>query len=134
MLCSLIKCMWCGDWCVMFNVDFVGVVQGCVVCDEIWINIIIFELYQVFYYMGFVYLVEVWQDDVLIGGIYGVVLGGVYFGESMFFCDIDVLKMVLVWLIDKLCSDGFQLFDIQFLMLYFVLFGVIEVLCVDYCS
>lgn len=131
---SLIKRMRRGDRRVTFNADFAGVVQGCAARNETWINTTIFELYLALHHMGFAHSVEVWQDDALIGGTYGVALGGAYFGESMFSRDTDASKMALAWLIDKLRSEGFQLFDTQFLTPHLASLGAIEVSRADYRS
>lgn len=58
-----------------------------------------------------VYFIEVWEGDWLVGGLYGVVIGGVFLGESMFFLEPNVSKVVLVGLVDRMCQFGMELFD-----------------------
>lgn len=94
-----------------------------------WINDGIFGFYFELRCDGYVYLVEVWQGDELVGGFYGVLLGCVFFGESMFSCVIDVLKIVLVYLVVWLKVGGYMLLDIQFIIEYLEMFGVIIIIC-----
>ncbi|NCW69172.1 MAG: leucyl/phenylalanyl-tRNA--protein transferase, partial [Marivivens sp.] len=104
---SLAKRMQRGGFRVSFDTAFVQVVEGCADRDETWISDTIFALYTALYEAGFAHSVEVWEGDSLIGGSYGVALGGAYFGESMFSRRTDASKIALAWLIDRLRLDGF---------------------------
>lgn len=124
---SLAKQMRRGDRWITFNHDFTGVVRGCADRDETWINSTIFDLYLALHAMGFAHSVEVWDQDGLIGGTYGVALGGAYFGESMFSRKTNASKMALAWLVDRLKTQGFLLFDTQFLTPHLASLGAVEV-------
>lgn len=97
-----------------FDTDFAGTVRGCADRDETWINDTIFDLYLDLHRMGRAHSQEVWQDSALVGGVYGVALGGAFFGESMFSRRTDASKVALAYLLDRLRLTGFTLFDTQF--------------------
>ncbi|MCL7408212.1 leucyl/phenylalanyl-tRNA--protein transferase [Marivivens donghaensis] len=124
---SLAKRMRRGGFRVSFDTAFEQVVEGCADRDETWISDTIFALYSALYKAGFAHSVEVWEGDTLIGGSYGVALGGAYFGESMFSRHTDASKIALAWLIDRLRLDGFTLFDTQFLTPHLASLGGIEI-------
>ena len=124
---SLAKRMRRGGFTVSFDTAFEQVVEGCADRDETWISDTIFALYSALYKAGFAHSVEVWEGDTLIGGSYGVALGGAYFGESMFSRRTDASKIALAWLIDRLRLDGFTLFDTQFLTPHLASLGGIEI-------
>ena len=79
--------------------DFIGVIRGCAehtqVRPDTWINTEIEGLYNALFDMGFAHSVETWQDGALVGGLYGVSLGGAFFGESMFSRARDASKIAL---------------------------------------
>ena len=77
--------------------------------------------------MGFAHSVEVWQDGDLVGGLYGVALGGAFFGESMFSRTTDASKVALVQLVMRLRSGGFHLLDTQFTTPHLRQFGATEI-------
>ncbi len=68
-----------------------------------------------------------WQGPDLVGGVFGVVLGGAFFGESMFSRARDASKVALAVLVDRLCSSGFVLFDTQFLTPHLASLGAVEI-------
>ena len=82
--------------------------------------------------MGFAHSIETWQDDRLVGGLYGVALGAAFFGESMFHRVTDASKVALVHLAARLKNSGFRLLDTQFETPHLRQFGVIEVGREDY--
>ena len=94
---------------------------------ETWINQEIRELYVELFESGHAHSVECWSDGVLVGGLYGVALGGAFFGESMFSSKTDASKVALVHLVAILRLGGFCLFDVQFLTEHLRQFGAIEV-------
>ena len=110
-----------------FNTDFADVVAGCAEREETWINETIFDLYMQLHAAGYAVSQEVWDGDVLVGGVYGVVLGSAFFGESMFSRRTDASKLALVYLIDRLRQTGFTLFDTQFITPHLASLGAIEI-------
>lgn len=114
------------------DTDFAGVVRQCADRDETWISDTIFRLYTQLHAMGRAHSLEVWDRDVLVGGVYGVVLGGAFFGESMFSHRTDASKLALAYLVDRLRAGGFQLFDTQFLTDHLASLGGIEIPQQDY--
>lgn len=94
---------------------------------DTWINDDIIEAYCELHRSGFAHSVEAWQDGRLAGGIYGVALGGAFFGESMFSAATDASKVALVHLVARLKAGGFRLFDVQFVTEHLKQFGVEEV-------
>jgi leucyl/phenylalanyl-tRNA--protein transferase len=106
--------------------DFSGVVAACADRNETWINAEIFETYNALHRMGHAHSLEVWDGPALIGGVYGVVLGGAFFGESMFSRATNGSKMALTWLVHRLRAGGFTLFDVQFLTPHLASLGAVE--------
>jgi leucyl/phenylalanyl-tRNA---protein transferase len=92
-----------------------------------WINAHIFDLYTALHAMGCAHSVECWQDGALVGGLYGVHIGGAFFGESMFSHATDASKIALVTLAERLRQNGFTLLDAQFHTPHLAQFGLIEV-------
>ena len=94
---------------------FEAVVDGCADRVDTWINDEIRGLYGQLHTRGYGHSLEVWEDDLLVGGVYGVTLGGAFFGESMFSRRTDASKVALACLVDLLNRGGFSLFDTQFI-------------------
>ena len=99
---------------------------------DTWINPLIEHLYRGLFEMGFAHSVEVWREGQLAGGLYGVSLGGAFFGESMVSLERDASKIALVHLVLRLKTGGFALLDTQFETPHLKQFGVIEVHRDDY--
>lgn len=116
-----------GGFHVTADADFEGVVSACADRPETWINATIFDLYARLHRMGFAHSIEVWQDGTLTGGVYGVALGGAFFGESMFSRRTDASKIALAYLVDRLRAGGFTLLDTQFLTDHLASLGGIEI-------
>ena len=116
----------CG-WKVTVDRDFAGVVDGCADREETWINDRIRTLYLELHRMGFAHSLEVWEGAALIGGVYGVSLGGAFFGESMFSRRTDASKLALAWLVHRLRAGGYALFDVQFLTPHLASLGAVEI-------
>ena len=129
---SLARRMRRGGYTITVDRDFAGVVDGCADRDETWINAEIRALYLDLHALGHAHSLEVWEGDALIGGVYGVVLGAAYFGESMFSRRTDASKIALAYLVDRLRQGGFQLFDTQFLTEHLASLGGIEISRADY--
>ena len=91
---------------------------------ETWINENIVQLYTALFAAGHAHSIEVWAEEKLIGGLYGVSLGGAFFGESMFSKAPDASKMALVRLVEILNAAGYQLLDTQYVNEHLKQFGV----------
>lgn len=109
------------------NADFAGVIQACAVArreeGETWINAGIEALYNELHRLGHAHSVEVHCEGALAGGLYGVALGGAFFGESMFSRRTDASKAALVHLVARLRVGGFRLLDAQFWTAHLGQFG-----------
>ncbi|MEP1208275.1 MAG: leucyl/phenylalanyl-tRNA--protein transferase [Rhizobiaceae bacterium] len=99
---------------------------------QTWINGRIAQLYNDLHAMGHCHSVECWRGDELVGGLYGVRLGGAFFGESMFSRSRDASKIALVHLVERMKEGGFQLLDTQFNTAHLSQFGAIEIPKRDY--
>ena len=99
---------------------------------ESWINARIVDLYEKLSAGGHAHSVECWRNDRLVGGLYGLALGGAFFGESMFSRERDASKIALVHLYERLRAGGFTLFDLQFMTEHLRQFGAVEVPRADY--
>jgi leucyl/phenylalanyl-tRNA--protein transferase len=94
--------------------------------EDTWINGPIRRLYLELHALGRAHSVECWRDEVLVGGLYGVTLGGAFFGESMFSRATDASKVALVHLVARLRLGGWALLDAQFRTPHLDQFGLIE--------
>ncbi|MEM6679309.1 MAG: leucyl/phenylalanyl-tRNA--protein transferase [Pseudomonadota bacterium] len=111
---SLRKRLRRNDFVIGLDTDFAGVVAACADRNETWINGQIANLYAQLHEMGHAHSVEVWQEGALIGGLYGVSIGGAFFGESMFTRRRDGSKIALAHLVARLRAGGYTLLDTQF--------------------
>jgi len=115
---------------------FLDTMRGCAEATEkrpnTWINDEILRLYGALHRMGHAHSVECWRDGVLAGGLYGVSLGGAFFGESMFSRETDASKVALVHLVAILRAGGYRLLDVQFQTPHLARFGTIEIGRVEY--
>ena len=109
------------------NTAFGAVVRACAARDETWINDPLIALYTTLHEAGYAHSLEVWENDELIGGVFGIALGGAFFGESMFSHRVDGSKIALAYLVDRLRQAGFSLFDTQYLTPHLASLGGIEV-------
>ncbi len=116
---------------IRINTAFDQVVEKCaeetIEREKTWINQQIRQLYGELHEMGHAHSVEAWASDVLVGGLYGVSVGGAFFGESMFSRQTDASKICLVHLVERLNECGFTLLDTQFTTAHLERFGVIEI-------
>ena len=121
---------------IRVDTAFEAVLDGCAAPgagrDKTWINGRIRRLYGDLYEIGLCHSVEAWRDDRLVGGLYGVELGGAFFGESMFHTERDASKVALVHLVARLRRGGFRLLDTQFVTEHLATFGGIEIPREDY--
>jgi len=114
------------------NTAFMPVVHGCADRTETWINAKLLELYEQLHLMGFAHSLEVWEGNELVGGVYGLAIGGAFFGESMFSRRTNASKIALAYLVHRLRSGGFTLFDTQFITPHLASLGAIEISRDDY--
>jgi leucyl/phenylalanyl-tRNA---protein transferase len=118
--------------------DFAGVIQGCATAGDrghnTWLTPKMIEAYTRLHAMGQAHSVEVWQDGQLAGGTYGVTLGGLYAGESMFYRVRDASKVALVYLMHHLRTRGYSLFDIQQCTEHTVRLGAVNISRKEYLS
>ena len=94
---------------------------------ETWINPEICRVFCELHRLGHAHSVEAWRDGRLAGGLYGLALGGAFFGESMFSTEPDASKIALIHLVARLMIGGFALLDIQFVTEHLRQFGAIEI-------
>jgi len=110
---------------------FGEVVRGCAEPrperPRTWINEEIVQLYTALFHLGFAHSVECWHEGMLVGGLYGVALGGAFFGESMFSRVSDASKVALTQLVARLKLGGYRLLDTQFVTPHLERFGAIEI-------
>jgi leucyl/phenylalanyl-tRNA--protein transferase len=116
---------------VTVDTAFKAIIAGCAAPqpgrEDTWINARIRDLYIGLHELGHGHSVEVWQNDELVGGLYGVSLGGAFFGESMFHRARDASKVALVHLVARLVTGGFALLDTQYVTEHLRGFGAIEI-------
>ena len=121
---------------IRFDTAFSEVVQFCAAEApdrlETWINRPIEDLYGELFELGSAHSVECWRDGALAGGLYGVSLGGAFFGESMFSRARDASKVALVHLIARLIAGGFVLLDSQFITEHLTQFGAEQIPRAEY--
>jgi leucyl/phenylalanyl-tRNA--protein transferase len=115
---------------IRIDTDFAAVIGACAERrDEegSWIDAEIFESFCALHQQGLAHSVETWQEDQLVGGLYGVALNGAFFGESMFHRVTDASKVAMVALVDRLRARGFVLLDTQWVTEHLSQFGAIEI-------
>jgi len=113
--------------------DFAGVIRACADRpDGSWITDEVIGAYEALHGLGLAHSVEAWQDGELAGGLYGVALGGAFFGESMFHRVRDASKVALVLLVERMRERGLVLLDIQYLTPHLKRFGAVEISRRDY--
>lgn len=100
--------------------------------EDTWINPVIEALYGELHRRGQAHSVETWREGELVGGLYGVSLGGAFFGESMFSRATDASKVALVHLVARLRAGGYRLLDCQFVTDHLTQFGVTEIPRAEY--
>jgi leucyl/phenylalanyl-tRNA--protein transferase len=106
---------------------FSKVIEACANREDTWINLEIIESYMRLHQLGCAHSVEAWKEGRLAGGLYGVAVGGVFFGESMFHHVTDASKIALVALVEHLRARKFALLDTQWLTPHLQQFGGIEI-------
>jgi leucyl/phenylalanyl-tRNA--protein transferase len=125
-----------GPYEVTVDQDFPAVIAGCAAAapgrEDTWINTEIERLFGELHRMGHAHSVETREAGVLVGGLYGVCLGGVFFGESMFSRARDASKVALVHLVARMRLGGYRLLDTQFVTTHLSQFGAVEIPRAEY--
>jgi len=120
-----------NPYTIKINTDFIGVIEGCAettkIRDNTWINPSIRDVYIELHYKGYAHSIECYSNKELIGGLYGVAMGGVFFGESMFSKSPNASKVALVHLIERLKIGKFTILDTQFITEHLKTFGAYEI-------
>jgi len=129
---TLRKTLRAGTFTITRDQAFAEVVHHCADRDETWINDEIEQSYAGLHEAGHAHSVEAWQDDELVGGLYGVRLGAAFFGESMFSLKPDASKVALAWLVARLIVGGYRLLDCQFMTPHLKSLGAVEISQKDY--
>jgi len=128
---SLRKAMRKSGFTLRVDSDWEGVVEGCATVGKdrasTWINATIRAVYGELFARGVVHTVEVWDGAELVGGLYGLAIGGAFFGESMFHRRTNASKMALAHLVERLRAGGFVLLDTQFITPHLASLGGIEI-------
>lgn len=124
---SLNKTLRQGVFSFSFNQNFSEVMECCSKRPETWINEEFKTAYKKLFELGYAHSVEVWQDSDLVGGVYGVQVGGAFFAESMFSKKTDASKTALYHLTQHLLKQQFTLLEVQFLTPHLKSLGAIEI-------
>ena len=128
---SLAKTIRRNTFEVRFDTAFSAVLDGCAEPapgrQQTWINADIRNLYLALHAQGHAHSVETWREDRLVGGLYGVSLGAVFFGESMFSRETNASKVALAFLVERLRLGGYRLLDTQFITSHLERFGAEEI-------
>jgi leucyl/phenylalanyl-tRNA--protein transferase len=127
----LLRTVLSGPYQITSNRSFAHVIAGCAAAapgrEDTWINADIERLFYDLHRQGHAHSIETWQDGLLVGGLYGVSLGGVFFGESMFSVARDASKVALVHLVARMRLGSYTLLDTQFVTSHLAQFGAVEV-------
>lgn len=127
----LLRTVLSDRFTVTCDTDFPATILGCATAragrEDTWINREIERLFVALHEAGHVHSVEARREGRLVGGLYGVTIGGAFFGESMFSSETDASKVALVHLVARLRLGGFRLLDTQFITAHLARFGTVEV-------
>jgi leucyl/phenylalanyl-tRNA--protein transferase len=121
-----------GRFEVRVNTDFAGVIAACADRPDTWISAELERVYRELHALGFAHSVEAYQEGRLVGGLYGVALGGAFMGESMFHRVSDASKVCFVHLVERLRERGFVILDTQFMTPHLARFGAFYVSAAEY--
>jgi leucyl/phenylalanyl-tRNA--protein transferase len=116
-----------GTFEIRLNKSFEQVMRACAERKETWITEEIVQSYCELHRRGMAHSVEAWREGRLAGGLYGVALGGAFFGESMFYWETDASKVALHGLVEQLRGSGFALLDTQWITPHLRQFGAVEI-------
>ncbi|HVO75291.1 MAG TPA: leucyl/phenylalanyl-tRNA--protein transferase [Ignavibacteriaceae bacterium] len=124
---SLKKIIQSGNFEFKYDSDFISVVTGCADRDKTWISKELIEAYLRLKKLGHVHTVETWENERLVGGLYGITFGGAFFGESMFSKVPQASKAALIKLVEHLIENNFVLLDVQYMTPHLKMFGAVEI-------
>jgi leucyl/phenylalanyl-tRNA--protein transferase len=128
---SVRRLMRDGGFSLRIDTDFEGVVRGCsrprAIEKETWLSEEIIDVFLRLHRLGLAHSVESWQDGELAGGLYGLSMGSVFFGESMFFCRPGASKVAFAHLIAHLKQRGYLMLDAQIMNPHLEMLGAIEI-------
>ena len=124
---SLNRTIRSGKFQVTRDRDFAAVISACADREETWINAELEQAMIALHGSGNAHSIEVWHEEELVGGLYGVKLGRAFFGESMFSRMTDASKVALAWLIARLKAGNFTLLDCQFMTEHLASLGAVSV-------
>jgi leucyl/phenylalanyl-tRNA--protein transferase len=110
-----------------FNSDFSEVMRQCANRPDTWITEDFIRAYTELHKLGFAHSVEVYRDEILVGGLYGVSIGAAFFAESMFHLEPNTSKLALIKLVEHLCARNFLLLECQFLTGHLESMGAVEI-------
>lgn len=116
-----------GKFTIRIDTVFEEVIRNCAARGETWITRDIIDTYTELHRLGFAHSVEAWEGDQLAGGLYGVGLRGVFFGESMFHRATDASKVALAALVERLRDRNYLLLDTQWVTPHLLQFGATEI-------
>jgi leucyl/phenylalanyl-tRNA--protein transferase len=129
---SLRKAIRKSGFTVKVDTDFAAIIEGCATVgedrDSTWINKTIRAVYGELFLRGVAHTVEVWDGPELVGGLYGLAIGGAFFGESMFHRRTNASKIAMAHLVERLRAGGFVLLDTQFITEHLASLGGVEIL------
>ncbi|WP_108398847.1 leucyl/phenylalanyl-tRNA--protein transferase [Devosia submarina] len=128
---SLRKAIRKSPFTIKVDTDFEAIIEGCATVGQdrnsTWINRTIRSVYGELFRRGVAHTVEVWDGPDLVGGLYGLAIGGAFFGESMFHRRSNASKMAMAHLVERLNAGGFTLLDTQFVTDHLASLGGIEI-------
>ncbi len=133
---SLMKALKKQSFNIKINTAFEDVIDACAQPyknrETTWINIPIKQTFLELHAQGYAHSVECWEDDKLVGGLYGIAIGQVFCGESMFSTQTNASKIALIHLCARLYQGGFKILDSQFSNPHLLQFGLYEILQEQY--
>jgi leucyl/phenylalanyl-tRNA--protein transferase len=116
-----------GGYHKKINSAFEAIISGCADRESTWINDTIFNTFMVLHDIGVAHSIEVWKEDELCGGLYGIAIGGAFFAESVYQAKPECMKIALGYCHEELVQRGFTLWDVQFYNDFLGQFGCVEI-------
>jgi len=129
---SLKKIIKTNEFEIKFDSNFLSIVKACAARETTWISDELIQAYLKLEELGHIHTVEVWKDNKLTGGLYGVSYAGAFFGESMFSTEPQTSKIALVKLLEHLKEKDFLLLDVQYMTPHLKMFGATEISFEEY--
>ena len=124
---SLKKFMQTATFEHRYDSDIISIIKNCSQRNETWISKELIEAYEKLINLGYVHSVGVYENDELIGGLYGIAFRGAFFGESMFSRVPQASKYAMVKLFENLKIKGYEIVDVQYVTDHLKMFGTIEI-------